>query len=154
MQAANQLHLPGPKDRPGWQRFIFGTPTPPQESPAVDNDGVEGPDKLDILNTQPMESLDIDDASTSDEEHGPSPNEVQNPAWRDGNPTLSVSHNLVDHKTGGTTTESYSEHLHEPSLALLRRLNQVRIMDSLSYSVYHSCLRWNVAHCGPTSLIL
>ena len=126
MEAAKSLHLPGPKDRPGWQHFIFGEPTlsPPSEpSPAVDNDGVEGQDEVELLNTQPVPNLAVDDASSSDGESGPSRNQTPKLIEKDANP---ASHSVAyGRNEGSAATNTHNGLLPEPSLALLRALNQV-----------------------------
>jgi hypothetical protein len=118
VEAAKRLHLPGPKDRPGWQCFIFGTPTPstplqPLESlPAVEESEVPK-----FLDTQPTPELDVDDAS-SDGESGPSQGLDQSDS----------DHNSVDRRTESSAVPNplpHPELLPEPSPALLRRLSQV-----------------------------
>jgi hypothetical protein len=135
VETAKRLHLPGPKDRPGWQRFIFGEPplpSPSESSLAGNNDGVDVVDEPELLATQPAVDLDLDDASTSDEENGPSHHKTQHLVER--GETL-VSHTLADHGVGDTNP--HLNLLPEPSLVLLRRLTQVCIMHGLSSSVSH-----------------
>ena len=128
METAKSLRLPGPKDRPGWQEFIFGKPTlsPPSEpSPAVDNDGVEGQDEVELLDTQPVSDLDVDDASSSDGESGPSRTQTPKLIEKDAKP---VSHNVADYRTKSSAAiNTHNDLLPEPSPALLRGFNQVCI---------------------------
>ena len=91
----------------------------------VDNDRVEGVDEPELLNTQPVIDLDVNDASTSDEENGPSHGKTR---LVERDESL-VSHNSVDHGLENTAAaKSSPDPLPEPTLALLRRLNQVRII--------------------------
>jgi len=121
MEAAKSLRLLGPKDRPGWQHFILGKPTlsPPSElSPAV-----EGQDEVELLNTQPVPNLDVDDASSSDGESGPSRNRARKLSEKDAKP---ASHNAADGRNkSSAATNTHKDLLPEPSLALLRAFNQV-----------------------------
>jgi hypothetical protein len=126
VESAKSVRLPGPKDRPGWQLFIFGKPTlsPPSEpSPEVDDDVVEGQDEVELLNTQPVSNLDVDDASSSDVECGPS--RRQTPKLMEKDAEL-VSHNEADGRTeSSAAANTHNDLLPEPSLALLRGFNQV-----------------------------
>lgn len=145
-EEALQYRLPGPKDRPGWQLFLFGPPKslkmnpasrpPTHAEPLVNSDTPAAPKSEEaevdeeFFDTQPVNaSLDIDDASTSDEEidgHQPS-HFSETSVHRDDTNQSEIPpppDSLLDPAPPGPLTEKGME-LVQPTTALLKRLDQV-----------------------------
>lgn len=154
MEKASFYRLPAPKDRPGWQLFLFGRlkeepiPTGPaisslnmkEEIDTAPNENTSGSHSEPELDSAEQQAMNIDDASTSDEEDAEPTNLAVRPASAatDSHPADPTSELIQD------PVNEESKHPPEPSIALLRRFSQV---SSCNISFNNMC-----AETSPSSL--